>query len=246
MRPDTLTEDDMWGFTPWDRAKCREKFRQLRYEGAFTPPSVEGTLVLPSFMGAMNWGSAAIDSGRGVLVVNTNNVAATVRLVPRADADARMAQGEFMIPALKTPYAVQMEPMLSPFGAPCNPPPWGTLVAIDLSSRERLWEVPLGSTRDLAPFPLWFELGVPNIGGPIVTASGLVFIGAATDNYLRAFDLASGKVLWKGRLPAGPQATPVTYRLRPDSRQFVVIAAGGHKYLGSTVGDAVVAFALPE
>jgi quinoprotein glucose dehydrogenase len=246
LRPGTLTEDDMWGFTPWDRGKCREKFRQLRYEGPFTPPSVEGTLVLPSFMGAMNWGSAAIDPGRNVLVINTNNVAATVRLVPRADADARMAQGEFMIPALKTPYAVQMEPMLSPFGAPCNRPPWGSLVAIDLESRERLWDVPLGSTRDLAPFPLWFGLGVPNIGGPVITASGLVFIGAATDNYLRAFDLGSGKVLWKGRLPAGPQATPVTYRVRPDGRQFVVIAAGGHKYLGSTVGDAVVAFALQD
>ena len=126
--------------------------------------------------------------------------------------------------------------MLSPLGAPCNRPPWGALVAIDLKSRKRLWEVPLGTTRDLAPFPLWFELGVPNIGGPVITASGLVFIGAATDNYLRAFDLRSGKLLWKGRLPAGPQATPMTYRVRPDGRQYVVIAAGGHKYLGTTPG----------
>jgi quinoprotein glucose dehydrogenase len=225
--------------------QCREKFRALRYEGIFTPPSLEGTLVLPSFMGAMNWGSAAIDPGRGVLVINVNNVAATVRLVPRADADARIRKGEFMIPALKTPYAVQMEPMLSPLGAPCNAPPWGSLVAIDLASRKRLWDVPLGTTRDLAPFPLWLAIGVPNIGGPIVTASGLVFIGAATDNFLRAFDLESGQELWKGRLPAGPQATPMTYRLRPDGRQYVVIAAGGHKYLGTKTGDAVVAFALP-
>ena len=154
LRPDRVTEDDMWGFTPWDRGKCREQFRELRYEGIFTPPSLEGTLQLPSFMGAMNWGSAAIDEARGVLVVNRNNVATTVRLIPREDADARMAKGEFMIPALKTPYAVQMEPMLSPLGAPCNRPPWGALVAIDLKSRKRLWEVPLGTTRDLAPFPL--------------------------------------------------------------------------------------------
>jgi quinoprotein glucose dehydrogenase len=197
-------------------------------------------------MGAMNWGSAAIDAARGVLVVNSNNVAAVVRLVPRAEADARLAAGEFIIPVAKTPYGLQMEPMLSPFGAPCNRPPWGTLVAIDLKTRSRLWEVPLGTTRDLAPFPLWFELGVPNIGGPVVTASGLVFIGAATDNFLRAFDLRSGKLLWKGRLPAGPQATPMTYRGRSNGRQYVAIAAGGHKYLGTKTGDAVVAFALPD
>ncbi len=246
LRPDRVTEDDMWGFTPWDRGKCREQFRRLRHEGIFTPPSLEGTLQLPSFMGALNWGSAAIDESRGILVINRNNVATTIRLIPREDADARMAQGEFMIPQYKTPYAVQMEPMLSPLGAPCNRPPWGALVAIDLKSRKRLWEVPLGTTRDLAPFPLWFELGVPNIGGPVITASGLVFIGAATDNYLRAFDLRSGKLLWKGRLPAGPQATPMTYRVRPDGRQYVAISAGGHKYLGTTIGDAVVAFALPD
>jgi quinoprotein glucose dehydrogenase len=118
-------------------------------------------------------------------------------------------------------------------------------VAIDLETRRQLWEVPLGTTRDLAPFPLWFEVGVPNIGGPVITASGLVFIGAATDNFLRAFDLETGDLLWKARLPAGPQATPMTYRAGPDGRQFVVIAAGGHKYLGTTLGDAVVAFALP-
>jgi quinoprotein glucose dehydrogenase len=246
LRPDWVTEDDMWGFTPWDRGKCREQFRELRHEGIFTPPSLEGTLQLPSFMGAMNWGSAAIDEAHGVLVVNRNNVATTVRLIPREDADARMAEGEFMIPALKTPYALQMEPMLSPLGAPCNRPPWGALVAIDLKSRKRLWEVPLGTTRDLAPFPFWLELGVPNLGGPVITASGLVFIGAATDNFLRAFDLRSGKELWKGRLPAGPQATPMTYRARPGGRQYVVIAAGGHKYLGTTLGDTVVAFALPD
>jgi quinoprotein glucose dehydrogenase len=246
LHPETLTEEDMWGFTPWDRGKCKEQFRALRYEGIFTPPSIEGTLQLPSFMGALNWGSAAIDEARGVLVVNRNNVATTVRLIPREQADARIAQGEFIIPAEKTPYGLQMLPMLSPLGAPCNRPPWGALVAIDLKSRTRLWEVPLGTTRDLAPFPLWFGLGVPNIGGPVITASGLVFIGAATDNFLRAFDLKDGKELWKGRLPAGPQATPMTYRVRPDGRQYVVIAAGGHKYLGTTIGDAVVAFALPE
>ena len=125
MRPGTLTEDDMWGFTPWDRGKCREKFRQLRYEGVFTPPSVEGTLMLPSFMGAMNWGSAAIDPGRNVLVVNTNNVAATVRLVPRADADARMRKGEFMIPRSRRPTPCRWSRCCRPSVHPATAHPGG-------------------------------------------------------------------------------------------------------------------------
>jgi quinoprotein glucose dehydrogenase len=246
LRPDHLTEADMWGFTFWDRNRCREKFRGLRHDGMFTPPSEQGTLQLPSFMGAMNWGSAAIDPRSDVLVVNVNNVATSITLVPRKDVAARAAKGEYLSPSTGTPYALKMEPLLSPFGAPCNPPPWGKLVAIDLKAGQRLWEVPLGSTRDLAPFPLWLNLGVPNIGGPVVTASGLVFIGAATDNFLRAFDLRDGRQLWKGRLPAGGQATPMTYRLRPGGKQYVVIAAGGHEYLGTKTGDAVVAYALPD
>ena len=109
-----------------------------------------------------------------------------------------------------------------------------------------VWEVPLGTTRDLAPWPFWYFDGVPSLGGLTSTASGLTFIAATTDDFLRAFDTATGEELWKGRLPAGGQATPMTYRLRRDGRQFVVIAAGGHHILGTTPGDAVVAFALPE
>jgi quinoprotein glucose dehydrogenase len=139
-----------------------------------------------------------------------------------------------------------MKPMLSPFGAPCNRPPWGRLHAIDLKSGKVLWNVPLGTTRDQAPFPLWLKLGVPNLGGSIVTASGLVFLGATTDNYIRAYDTRTGKVLWRHRLPGGGQATPMTYRLRKDGRQYVVIAAGGHRFLGTTVGDTLVAYALPD
>jgi quinoprotein glucose dehydrogenase len=119
-------------------------------------------------------------------------------------------------------------------------------VGIDLASGELRWEVPLGTTEDLAPGPLGFELGVPGQGGPIVTASGLIFIGAAMDDYLRAFDVESGEELWRGRLPAGGQATPLTYRVGPDSKQFVVIAAGGHALMGTTQGDSVVAFALGD
>ena len=136
--------------------------------------------------------------------------------------------------------------LVSPFGIPCSPPPWGTLVGIDIATGELRWEVPLGTTRDQAPIPIPWELGVPNQGGPIATASGLVFIAAAIDDYLRAFDASTGELLWSGRLPAGGQATPMTYRASKDSRQFVVIAAGGHALMGTTLGDAVVAFALPQ
>ncbi len=148
-------------------------------------------------------------------------------------------------PQRGTPYGMVREPLLSPLGLPCNPPPWGTLAALDLAAQELAWEVPLGTTADLAPLGLALPWGVPNMGGPVVTASGLVFIGAALDDYLRAFDVETGEELWRGRLPAGGQATPMTYRVRDDGRQFVVIAAGGHAQMRSSPGDSLIAFALP-
>ncbi|HKE94707.1 MAG TPA: PQQ-binding-like beta-propeller repeat protein, partial [Povalibacter sp.] len=144
-----------------------------------------------------------------------------------------------------TPYAMRREPLLSPLGLPCTAPPWGTLAAVDLKRNTIRWQTMLGSTRDKTP---WFipaaTLGMPNMGGPIATAGGVIFIAAATDNYLRAFDTETGRELWKGRLPAGGQATPMTYQL--NGRQYVVIAAGGHGGLGTTRGDYVVAFSLPQ
>jgi quinoprotein glucose dehydrogenase len=133
----------------------------------------------------------------------------------------------------------------SPFHVPCSPPPWGTLVAVDLASGEKRWEVPFGTTRGMAPFPFWFTFGTPSMGGPIATAGGVTFIGAAMDGYLRAYDSETGEELFRHQLPAPGHATPMTFRLRPDSRQLVVIAAGGHGTLGTKLGDAVVAFALP-
>jgi len=239
-----LTREDVWGFTRWDRGKCLEMFDNANWEGVFTPPSLRGTVYFPSFMGATNWGGVSIDPVNNILVTNTTQVPAILRMYPRAEADRLMAAGKRMTPSIGAPYAHTMEPMLSPLGAPCIRPPWGTLLAIDLKKGERLWEVPLGSTRDVAPFPLWFDWGVPNMGGSLVTASGLVFIGATTDNFLRAFDLKTGKELWKARLPGGGQATPMTYRLGKDGKQYVVIAAGGHKYLGTDLSDALVAYAL--
>ncbi len=146
-----------------------------------------------------------------------------------------------------TPYVMRRRLLLSPLGLPCTAPPFGTLVAISLANGQKLWEVPLGTTRDLVAarifLPLHLGSGTPNLGGPLVTAGGVVFVGAAMDNYLRAFDIETGRELWKGRLPAGGQATPMTYRLA-TGRQYVVIAAG-HGKMGTTRGDHVIAFTLP-
>lgn len=246
MHPGNLTIDDMWGFTFWDRNKCRAAFKNYRNEGLYTPPSLEGSIMFPYTNGIMNWGSVAIDPVRNILIANTTRTLSEITLVPRAEAERRGALGEFFQQAKGTPYAVENNILMSPFGAPCNPPPWGTLAAIDLKAGKRVWEIPLGSTRDMAPFPFWFNLGVPNLGGSVITASGVVFIAATTDNFFRAFDINSGKKLWQARLPAGGQATPMTYRLRPDGKQFVVIAAGGSKFFRTKTGDSLIAYTLSE
>ena len=247
-----ITEDDIFGLTPWDRAACREKIESLRNEGIFTPPSLGGWLQYPSYFGGTNWGSVAIDPERGLLITNTTRMATELRLIPRAEFDQGMRAASEAgeeppgwEPQSGTPYAMSRTFLLSPWGFPCTKPPWGTLVAIDLASGEQRWEVPLGTTRDLAPVPIGLDLGMPNQGGPLVTSTGLVFIAAAMDDYLRAFSTETGEELWRGRLPAGGQATPMTYRVRPDGRQFVVIAAGGHAIMQTRLGDAVVAYALP-
>ncbi len=250
LLPELMTPDSAWGLTPWDRGKCRAKMEGLRYDGIFTPPSLHGTLEYPSMIGGANWGGVAVDPERRILVVNVNRFASWVRLIPREDFDSARraddAEGDFTAQA-GTPYGMNRESgFVGPFDVPCTPPPWGKLVGIRIDTGELAWDVPLGTIRDIAPLPLSIDWGTPSLGGPIVTASGLVFIGAAMDDYLRAFDVRTGEELWKGRLPAGGQATPMTYRLGPDRKQYVVIAAGGHAGLGTTLGDYLVAFALPD
>lgn len=172
-----------------------------------------------------------------------------IKLIPREVFEAERDEGPSdtdFAQQLGTPVGMSRAPLLSPIGLPCQKPPWGTIVAVEVATGEVKWKVPLGTIRDVAPIPLPFRWGVPNMGGPIITNGGLVFIGAAADDYLRAFDVETGEELWKGRLPAGGQATPMTYRLNENSRQFVVIAAGGHPGLGTTTGDSLVAFALPK
>jgi len=244
----TLGPDDAWGFTPIDEAFCRDLIAGFRSEGIFTPPSLEGSIQYPGSAGGANWGGVSIDPVRGLLFVNQNHLAMAQQLIPRAEFakldPASAVYPDELYPMAGTPYGLKRISLLSNFGAPCIRPPWGSLTAVDLASGEVLWTAALGSTRDQAPFPLWLELGTPNAGGSIVTASGLLFIGATTDKFLRAFSAETGEELWRGRLPFTANATPMTYRLSPSGRQFVVVAAGGHGW--SESGDAVVAYALPD
>ena len=224
---------------------------KLRSEGIFTPPSVEGTIAFPGNLGGMNWSSGGFDPQRQIFVTNVNILPMVAHLIPRDRYQATekaAKEGQFraeVSPQHGTPYGMSRQVLRSPSGLPCNPPPWGALVAVDLSNGTIRWNVPLGTTADLVASLVPTIRGTPNLGGPIVTAGGLVFIAAAMDDYLRAFDIDTGAVLWKGRLPAGGQALPMTYRLSPEGKQFVVIAAGGHGKLGTRLGDSLVAFTLP-
>lgn len=246
--PPVMREADMWGATPLDQLWCRIAFRKLRYLGRFTPPSLENSLIFPGNNGIMNWGSVAVDQARGILIVPTSYMPLTLQLIPQKQApttDRIVLDGRAAISPMKgTPYAVRTErPFVSPLGVPCNAPPWGQLTAIDLKTRQILWQRPLGTTADHAPLGIPVP-GVFNQGGAIATQGGLVFIGAALDDYLRAFDLKTGKEVWKGRLPAGGQALPMTYVSPRTGKQYVVIAAGGHGFMHTTMGDYVVAYSL--
>ncbi len=256
LTDDHLTEDEVWGLTPVDRYMCQRQLREYRNEGLFTPPSEEGSIHYPGAFGGQNWGGPAVDPVRGKLIVNTLHVASIVKMIPReqcgqAEKDRRASRSDSKMsniePSAGTPYCDhRWLSFNSPLGVPCSPPPWGTLASIDVASGQIDWQVPLGTTRDLAPWPFWYIKGVPNSGGPIVTASGLVFIGATTDYYLRAFSTANGEELWKVRLPTAAHASPMSYRGPRSGRQFIVIAAGGSPALGTPPGDHIMAFALPE
>jgi quinoprotein glucose dehydrogenase len=242
--PEKFTTEDAWGIKPEEKQWCAEKIRAARSGDIFTPPSLQGTLVFPSNVGGVNWGSAAYDPQRHLLFVDTNRLPIFVKLIPRPDfdaarknaTDADRLHGEFAR-QVGAPFGMFRTPLLAPSGLPCNAPPWGTVAAVDLFEGKKVWDVPLGS---------WvpgMNTGTITLGGPMVTAGGLVFTAAAMDNFLRVFDSESGKEIWKYELPAGGQATPMTYTLK--GKQFLVIAAGGHGKLGTKQGDYVVAFTLP-
>ena len=254
LSPQTLTRDQVWGSTPEDRDACRKRFDELRYDGAFTPPSTKGSLIIPSNVGGAHWGGIAFDPANDVVVVPTNRIAAVITLIPRGTFEATRGQatggeriGTEYAMMHGTPFVLKRELFLGPSNAPCTPPPFGALVALSLRTRQILWSVPLGMSEGLDKIGIHAPPDIPgaiNLGGPITTAGGLVFIGATLDRYFRAYDLKNGRELWRAALPAGGKATPMTY-LGSDGRQYVVIAAGGD---GKAWGwsDQVIAFALPR
>jgi len=243
--PHQLKADDAFGADDADRTACRALIASLRSDGMFTPPSIRGTLQIPGNVGGMNWGGMSYDPSRHILVASTNNLAAMVRLIPRADYDADRARskGERIFGEYNgmrgTPYAMYRTIIVSPKGVPCTPPPWGQLTAIDVDRGAVRWQTPFGTVSRIPNLP--DNIGSPNLGGSM-TSGGVVFIAAAMDEVFRAFDVETGKELWRATLPASAQASPMTYRA--GGRQFVVIAAGGHGKLHTKRGDAVVAFAV--
>jgi len=248
LAPQRLLADEAWGLTPEDREACRSQLRGFRNEGIFTPPSLKGTLSVPANVGGMNWSGYAFDPERELLLVNTTNLPFVVKLIPRHGFEAARRTGppgEYS-PQTGVPYGLYRAPFFSASHLPCNPPPWGMLTAVDMALGSIRWQVPLGSMQGFAPGHPPVPPGSPSLGGPIVTAGGLVFTAGTFDPYVRAFDVETGKELWKGELPASGHATPMTYRLGANGKQYVVIAAGGHaKMAEEKVGDALVAFALP-
>ncbi|MBB4003307.1 PQQ-binding-like beta-propeller repeat protein [Aurantimonas endophytica] len=250
--PQALRESDMWGATMLDQLACRIAFRGYKYEGRYTPPSLEGTLVYPGNFGVFNWGSVAVDPVRQVMFSTPAYLAFVSTLVPRDDETSLVVndeQPEGALPALNenfgAPYAVELAPFTSWLGLPCQAPPWGYVAGADLTTGEIVWMHKNGTVRDQSPIPVPFKMGVPDLGGPVMTAGGVAFISGTLDYYVRGYDVTTGKELWKARLPAGGQATPMSYE-GADGRQYILVAAGGHGSLGTKRGDSVIAYALPD
>jgi quinoprotein glucose dehydrogenase len=262
LRKADLTEKDMWGMSPIDQMVCRIEFRTATYHGFYTPPtSATHSIEYPGYNGGSDWGGVAVDPGRGIIVANYNDMPNYVRLVPRDEADrlgwAPRGQARGAIggaegagdPQAETPFAVNVNAgwRLPVTGLLCKQPPYGGIRAIDLKSGKTLWDRPFGTARTNGPFGipsmLPVDIGTPNNGGAVVTAGGVVFIAAATDNLIRAIDLKTGKTLWSDTLPGGGQATPMTYEA--NGKQYVVIMAGGHHFMETPISDELIAYALP-
>jgi quinoprotein glucose dehydrogenase len=249
----SVSVDDAWGLAPEDEAVAREKLAALHYDGVFTPVGFEPVAEAPSNTGGFNWGGLSYDPARGVLVGATNRFSAIVQLLPRDTAPdtraATPARGggvrleEEIGEMLETPYVLSRTYLIDENRIPYTKPPWGTLAAVNLTRGDLQFDVPLGTMLDPAQHPEAKAWGSLNLAGPMTTAAGLVFVAASVDDHLRAFDTETGELLWEDRLPAGGQATPMTYAV--DGKQYVVQAAGGHGPLGTKLGDAVVAYALP-
>jgi quinoprotein glucose dehydrogenase len=250
----TLSPDDAWGFTEWERQACRRKIESMRHGSHYEPPVTRGTILFPQVGGGPNWGGGAFDPDRNLLVTPVSEIAYVVKLVPKEQVDPEFAKRpEAGAPMQKpgyiggTPYGVQQGP-LSPRDfppTPCTAPPWNYLLAVDMAEGEIRWKVPFGVLDKMMPVPLPLKYGTPSAGGPIITAGGLVFIGATSDARVRAYDIDTGEQVWEYKAPTAAQATPMTYMV--NGRQYVVFAAGGHSwYYNFGIDDYLLAFALPE
>jgi quinoprotein glucose dehydrogenase len=257
-----LKESDMWGATLIDQLFCRIQYRQANYTGQYTPPSLDKPFIeYPSYNGGSDWGSVAVDQENGILIANYSDMPNYNQLITRADADKRGWKAIDDLGGADTgddEAAVQKGADYAAFinagwkvpwtGLLCKQPPYGGLRAIDLKTGKTLWDQPLGDARNNGPFGwashLPITIGTPNNGGPLITAGGLVFIAASTDNMFRAFDIKTGKEVWSTELPAGGQANPMTFEM--DGKQVVAIFAGGHHFMKTKIGDYLEAYALPE
>jgi len=246
--PPPLKERDMWGVTPFDQLLCRIDFKSMRYDGAFTPPSLQGSIVYPGNFGVFDWGGISVDPVRQIAFVNPSYMAFKSKLIPAADIakqGPRVSETEGVQPNKGAPYGVILEALLSPLGLPCQAPAWGYVAAVDLTTHKTIWMHKNGTVRDSSPVPIPLTMGVPSLGGTFTTAGGVSFLSGTLDQYLRAYDVKNGKQLWEGRLPAGAQTTPMTYTGK-DGKQYVLVMAGGHGSLGTKQGDYVMAFKLPD
>lgn len=248
---ENLTDKNMWGATMFDQLMCRVIFHRLNYEGIYTPPSENGTLVFPGNLGIFEWGGMSVDSDRQVAFMNPLGLPFVSRLIPadpnrpRTEKGAGTEQG--VQPMYGAPYGVELNAFLSPLGLPCKEPAWMTVAGVDLATHEVVWRKRVGTIRDSLPKLMQLppiKAGVPGLGGLISTGGNLMFIGATQDDYLRAFNASNGELLWQARLPAGGQATPMTYDI--GGKQYVVIMAGGHGSFGTKMGDSLMAYALPD
>jgi quinoprotein glucose dehydrogenase len=263
LRKPDLVERDMWGISPIDQMFCRINFKRARYEGPYTPPELgRHSIEYPGYNGGSDWGSVAVDPHHGVIIANYNDMPNYDLLVTRKEADAMglfpagdpraagsASSAEGAGAQTGTPYGILVNAgWQTPTGVLCTRPPYGGIRAIDLATGKTLWDRPFGSARRNGPFgmptfiPL--EIGTPNNGGSVVTAGGLIFIAAATDDLIKAIDIKTGKILWSDVLPAGGQATPIVYE--QDGREYLVIMAGGHHFMMTPAGDSLIAYALPS
>ncbi|MEH6388099.1 membrane-bound PQQ-dependent dehydrogenase, glucose/quinate/shikimate family [Pseudomonas profundi] len=254
--PELIAEEHLFGLTPLDALFCRIQFKRMRYEGIYTPPTDQGdgTLVFPGSLGGLTWGGLSVNPEQQILITSSSRLPDRVKLYPRMQVlDPPVGSGgarpdQSITPQAGAPFGVDNSMWLSPLGVPCLAPPWGFLSATDMRTGQLLWSQPLGTAEDAGPLGIATRMksrvGTPNVGGAVNTRSGLTFIAAAQDNYLRAFDTRTGDLLWDGRLPAGGQASPITYI--HAGRQYVAIASGGDARLDTRIGDSVVVFALPQ